>query len=263
MSLTSTRTAAALRVVISGASSGIGASLARYYARQGAELALVARRAGVLEQLASSLSTPCAVYPLDIRDRAALLRAGQDFIRRFGCPDIVIANAGINAGTSTEYFDDLAVIEEVVQTNVLGIVQTFHPFIACMRERGRGALVGIASVAGYRGLPGVGAYSASKAAAISYMESLRTELRGTGIRVVTICPGYIATPMTDDNPYPMPFLMTSDRAAEKIGALIRRGRTYAVIPWQMALVARALRIMPNWLYDRLFARAPRKPRRNA
>ena len=261
MSPAPTRTNDALRVIISGASSGIGTSLAHYYARQGAELGLIARRAGVLEQLAASLSTPCAVYPLDVRDGAGLLRAGQDFISRFGCPDVVIANAGINAGTSTEQAADLAVIQEVIQTNVLGIVHTLHPFIACMRKRGRGALVGIASVAGYRGLPGVGAYSASKAAAISYLESLRAELRGTGIRVITVCPGYIATPMTDDNPYPMPFLMTSDRAAEKIATLIRRGRTYAVIPWQMALVARILHIMPNWLYDLLFAHAARKPRR--
>ena len=262
MSSTSTRNSATLRVVISGASSGIGMSLARYYARQGAELALIARRASVLEQLAASLSTRCAVYPLDIRDRAALLHAGKDFVNRFGCPDIVIANAGVNAGTSTEYVDDLPVIDEVIQTNVLGVVHTLHPFIACMRERGQGALVGVASVAGYRGLPGVGAYSASKAAVISYLESLRAELRGTGIRVITICPGYIATPMTDDNPYPMPFLMTSDRAAEKIGALIRSGKTYAVIPWQMAIVARVMHILPNWLYDLLFAHATRKPRRN-
>jgi short-subunit dehydrogenase len=131
-----------------------------------------------------------------------------------------------------------------------------------MRERGRGALAGIASVAGYRGLPGGGAYCASKAAAIAYLESLRVELRGSGISVTTVCPGYVATPMTENNPYPMPFLMDADEAAKRIGVLIRRGTAYAVIPWQMAIIARLLRAMPDWLYDRLFARAPRKPRRS-
>ena len=250
------------RVIITGASSGIGAALARHYAKQGVTLGLIARRAPALEQLAASLATPCALYPLDVRDEAALLAAGQDFTARHGCPDTVIANAGISIGTLTEHAEDLAAFGEMLEINVLGIARTFQPFIACMRERGRGALAGIASVAGYRGLPGVSAYCASKAAAIAYLESLRVELRGSGVSVTTVCPGYVATPMTEDNPYPMPFLMSADEAAERIGALIRRGSAYAVIPWQMALVARALHVMPNWLYDRVFASAPRKPRRN-
>ena len=253
--------ASPLRVVITGASSGIGAALARWYGGQGAELALIGRRARALEQLAASLPARCALYAIDVRDEASLLAAGRDFLARHGCPDIVFANAGISVGTLTEYPEDLAVFAETMETNVLGIVRTFQPFIAPMRERGRGTLVGIASVAGYRGLPGGGAYSASKAAAIAYLESLRTELRDTGIRVITICPGYVATPMTEDNPYPMPFRMQADEAAKKIAALVRRGAAYAVIPWQMALVARVLHVMPNWLYDWVFARAPRKPRR--
>jgi len=253
---------APLRVVITGASRGIGAALACHYGRQGAELALIGRRREALEQLAASLPARCSVYSLDVRDEASLLAAGQDFLSRHGCPDIVYANAGISVGTLTEYAEDLPVFAEMMEINVLGIVRTFQPFIACMRKRGRGSLVGIASVAGYRGLPGGGAYSASKAAAIAYLESLRTELRDTGIRVTTICPGYVATSMTENNPYRMPFLMRPDEAAEKIAALVRRGAAYAVIPWQMAIVARVLHIMPNWLYDRLFARGPRKPRRN-
>ena len=217
-----------LRVVITGASSGIGSALARQYGRRGAELALIGRRAQALEQLAASLPGRCSVYPVDVRDEAALLAAGRDFLAQHGCPDIVFANAGISVGTLTEFAEDLAVFAETMETNVLGIVRTFQPFIACMRERGRGALVGIASVAGYRGLPGGGAYSASKAAAIAYLESLRTELRGTGVRVTTICPGYVATPMTQDNPYRMPFKMDPDKAARKIAALVTRGATYAV-----------------------------------
>lgn len=253
---------APFRVVITGASSGIGAALARHYGRQGAELALIGRRRNALEQLAASLPTRCSVYSLDVRDETSLLAAARDFLARNGCPDIVFANAGVSVGTLTEHSEDLAVFAETMETNVLGIVRTFQPFIACMRERRRGALVGIASVAGYRGLPGGGAYSASKAAAIAYLESLRTELRGTGVQVTTICPGYVATPMTENNPYPMPFRMSPDDVANKIAALVRRGAAYAVIPWQMAIVARVLHVMPNWLYDRLFARALRKPRRN-
>jgi short-subunit dehydrogenase len=130
-----------------------------------------------------------------------------------------------------------------------------------MKERGGGTLCGIASVAGYRGLPGAAAYSASKAAAISYLESLRVELRASGVKVVTVCPGYIATPMTEKNPYPMPFMMSADTAAAKIAALIARGAPFTVIPWQMAIVARVLHVLPHWLYDRIFVNAPHKPRR--
>ncbi len=250
------------RVIITGASSGIGAALAQHYARQGAVLGLIARRAPALEALRASLPTACALYAADIRDEGALRAAGEDFTSRHGCPDIVIANAGVSSGTLTEYAEDLAVFQEALEINVLGIARTFQPFIACMRERGRGALAGIASVAGHRGLPGGGAYCASKAAAIAYLESLRLELRDSGISVTTVSPGFVATAMTANNPYRMPFLMSADDAAGRIAGFIRRGTAYAVIPWQMALVARAMQVMPNWLYDRFFSGAPRKPRRN-
>jgi short-subunit dehydrogenase len=179
---------------------------------------------------------------------------------RHGVPDVVIANAGISRGTLTEHAEDLAAFRSVFDTNVLGIVHTFHPFLAAMRDARRGALVGIASVAGFRGLPGAGAYSASKAAAISYLESLRLELAGTGVAVVTICPGYIATPMTAKNPYRMPFLIGADKAARLIARAIERRARFYVLPWPMALVGRVLRLLPRPLYDAAFARAPRKPR---
>jgi short-subunit dehydrogenase len=130
-----------------------------------------------------------------------------------------------------------------------------------MRDARKGVLAGVASVAGFRGLPGSGAYSASKAAAITYLESLRVELAGTGVAVVTICPGYIATPMTEANPYPMPFLLSADKAARLMIRAIDRRKRFQVLPWQMALVGRGLRLLPRPLYDALFARAPRKPRR--
>jgi len=175
---------------------------------------------------------------------------------------VVIANAGVSRGTLTEHAEDAVAFREVMDINVLGIVHTFAPFIAPMRAARRGALAGIASVAGFRGLPGASAYSASKAAAIEYLESLRLELVGTGIAVVTICPGYIATPMTAGNPYPMPFLMKAERAAPLIARAIARRRRFYVLPWQMAIAGRMLKLLPRPLYDFAFAHAPRKPRRS-
>jgi len=254
-----------LKVVITGASSGIGEALAVYYARQGATLGLMARRRASLDELNYRLGGGHACYPLDVTDAAALHAAAADFMARFGAPDIVIANAGVSAGTLTECEEDLAAFRRVMDTNVFGMAATFAPFIPAMQAAGgeprqRQRLVGIASVAGIRGLPGAEAYSASKAAAITYLESLRLEMRPHGIRVVTIAPGYIATPMTAVNPYKMPFLLPADRAAERFAAAIRRGTSYTVIPWPMGVVAKLLRMLPNWLYDRLFTNAPRKPR---
>lgn len=253
-----------MRVVITGASSGIGAALARHYARRGATLGLIARRRDALESLAGEFDgNPVSVYAADVRDASAMQAAGADFLARHGSPDIVFANAGVSVGTLTDAPEDLAAFEEVLDVNVTGVVRTFQPFLGAMRASGCGTLVGIASVAGYRGLPGAAAYSASKAAAISYLESLRVELKDSGVRVVTICPGYIATPMTAKNPYPMPFILSAPRAAAKIAAIIDSGKTYAVMPWQMALVARLLRVLPDWLFDRAFDGVPRKPRREA
>ncbi|WP_374484994.1 SDR family oxidoreductase [Zoogloea sp.] len=250
----------ALRVFITGASSGIGAALARHYAASGASLGLVGRRLDALTELVASLPGTHAVYRVDVAEPGALADAATDFMARFGVPDVVIANAGVSVGTLTEEADDLSAFERVMRTNVLGMVATFQPFVTPLRGRGCGRLVGIASVAGIRGLPGAGAYSASKAAAIAYLESLRVELRGSGVKVVTIAPGYIDTPMTAINPYPMPFLLPADEAARRFARAIEAGVGYTVIPWRMGVVAKLLRLLPNPLFDRLFARAGRKPR---
>ena len=250
-------------VFITGASSGIGAALALQYARSGARLGLVARRAEVLEALRQSLPNPELhhVYALDVTDHAALQQAACAFIASTGIAHVVIANAGISRGTLTEFSEDLPVFEKIIATNLLATVATFAPFIAAMKSQHAPCrLVGIASVAGIRGLPGAEAYSASKAAVISYCESLRLEMRNTQIKVVTICPGYIDTPLTRVNRYVMPFLMSAEQFAVRAAAAIERGDSYRIIPWQMAWVAGLLRLLPNWLYDRLFARAPRKVR---
>lgn len=248
-----------LKVIISGASSGLGRALAQHYAGMGATLGLIARRRDRLEILASELART-SIYVADVRDASAIRVAAEDFMYRNGCPDIVIANAGISRGTLTEYAEDSEVFEDILATNVTGMVNLFQPFIVAMRASGRGSLVGIASVAGYRGLPGGGAYSASKAAAISYLESLRVEMYGKGVSVITVCPGYVVTPMTANNPFRMPFILTAEDAAERIARIVENKTLFAVIPWQMAMVARLLKLLPNFLYDRLFAKAPRKPR---
>ncbi|MBL8383023.1 MAG: SDR family oxidoreductase [Burkholderiales bacterium] len=249
-----------LRVFITGASSGLGAELARAYAGPGAVVAITARRREELESVAAGLSGTAVTYPLDVTDSAALAAAAADFITRFGVPDIVIANAGISAGTLTELPEDLAPFERIFKVNVVGMFATFAPFIGAMRARGGGTLAGIASVAGIRGIQGSGGYCASKSAAITYLEALRGEMRPCGIRVVTILPGYIRTPLTAQNPYRMPFLLEADDAARRIRRRIDAGASYAVVPWQMGIVAKALRLLPNALFDRVFAGKARKPR---
>ena len=261
-----------MKVFITGASSGIGEALATEYAKRYPQhttvIGLVARRSEHLLKLQSHLqntfNVQCAIYALDVRDDQALAKSAADFITQFGAPNVVIANAGVSRGTLTEYAEDVAAFKAVMDINVLGLVHTFQPFISAMRQAvasGETAqLVGIASVAGIRGLPGAGAYSASKAAAITYLESLRVEMQQFGIPVTTIAPGYIRTPMTDINQYAMPFLMDAKIAAVKFVNAIHAKRRFVVIPWQMGIVARLLRLIPPILWDFAMKHAPHKAR---
>lgn len=247
-----------LRVFITGASSGLGAALARHYAARGAQLGLLGRKADALATVAAGLAA--RTYLADVRDAADIRAAADSFVAEFGPPDIVIAAAGISVGTLTEEADDLDIFRAVIDANVLGLVHTFSPFIAPMTAAG-GVLCGISSVAGVRGLPGGAAYSASKAAAAVYLEALRLELKSRHIAVVDVAPGYIDTPMTRVNPYAMPFKMSAESAARKIAHAIEKRRARTVIPWQMAWVACLLKWLPIPVYDAVFERAPRKPRR--
>jgi len=249
-------------IFITGASSGLGEAFAKFYAAQGHTLGLVARRADRLHTLLKSLPGTHYVYVLDVCDRARLHAAASDFIGHVGQVEVVIASAGISAGTLTEQTDDFSVFQSIFQTNVMATVSTFEPFIAGMVQRGEGTLVGIASVAAVRGLPGAGAYSASKSAVATYCESLRVELKPKGIGVVTIAPGYIRTEMTAKNPYKMPFLMDANEFAVRAARTIAQQCSYRVIPWQMGVVAKLMRLLPDWLYDRLAVNAPRKPRKS-
>ena len=247
-------------VFITGASSGIGEALARHYAPISPALGLAARRKTELDALAASLSGKCATYSLDVTDERAVEQAAKDYVQRFGAPDLVIANAGVSVGTRGDELADVGKLRRVLDVNVTGLAATLAAFAPAMRAARSGTLCGIASVAGFRGLPGAGAYSSSKAAAISWLEALRVELHGSGVSVVTICPGYIDTPMTQVNRYRMPFLLPADEAARRIAGAIAGKRRLAVIPWQMAIIGRIMKLLPPAVYDRLSARAPRKPR---
>lgn len=252
-------------VFITGASSGLGEALAREYAQRGAMLGLVGRNLERLQALRESLphSERHALYAVDVNEHQALQAAARDFMQRVGKVHVVIASAGISVGTLSELSEDLPVFRRVMDTNVLATVATFMPFIEHMKQHAQQEscrMVGIASVAGIRGLPGASAYSASKAAVISYCESLRVELRSSGIKVVTIAPGYIDTPMTKINTYAMPFLLPAHKFASKAASSIATGVSYRVIPWQMGVVAKILRALPNFVYDMVFSNAPRKAR---
>lgn len=250
-------------IFITGASSGIGQALALRYYQAGHALALVARRGDVLAQWAEAMQLDpkrWRVYAADVSDIDSVVAAGRDCMRHQGLPDVVVANAGISVGMDTAVRADLDAMTRLFAINNIGMAATFHPFIDAMRERGSGALVGIGSVNGIRGFPGHGAYCASKAAVIGYCESLRGELRASGVRVVTLCPGYVDTALTQGNRYSMPFLMPAHAFADAAMRAIDAGVSYKVIPWQMGIVAKMLRLLPNSVFDNLFAGRPRKRR---
>jgi short-subunit dehydrogenase len=217
-------------VFITGASSGIGQALALRFYQAGYRLALVARRTSEVEKWASANqinTSSYAIYSADVADTSSITTAGAACMAQQGLPDVVIANAGISVGMDTGMREDMDV--------------------------------------GIRGLPGHGAYCASKAAVIAYCESLRGEMRSAtgkgGVKVVTIAPGYIDTPLTQGNPYSMPFLMPVDAFADSAFQAITHGASYRVIPWQMGVVAKLLRLLPNWLFDIALSGRPRKKRR--
>jgi short-subunit dehydrogenase len=250
-------------VFITGASSGIGQALALAYYEAGYNLALVARRTEEIKTWSSlhNISQDrYAIYSANVSDVNSIVATGKACIASQGLPDVVIANAGISVGVDTSIREDLDQLAQTYATNNIGLAATFHPFIDGMLQRKSGKLVGIGSVAGIRGMPGHGAYCASKAAVISYCESLRGELRGSGVQVVTICPGYVKTPMTENNNFPMPFLMDSEDFAKKSLAKIQAGSSYSVIPWQMGVVAKLLRLLPNAVFDKALSGRARKAR---
>ncbi len=252
---------------ITGASSGIGQALAARYAQAGWRLALVARRGALLQQWCAEQGWPAsqwAVYEADVRDLAQIQAAAQACLQQQGVPDVVVANAGISVGIDLSYQEDLAVLKDLLDTNVLGLAATFQPFIDAMKQRRSGYLVGMASVASVRGLPGHAGYCAAKGAVVQLCETLRGELQAHGVKVVTLAPGYIDTPLTRENDYPMPFLMNAADFAEQAFRAIQQGVRWRVIPWQMGVVASIMRWLPRGLFDRIVgAQQHRKKRRRS
>ncbi|RZL86540.1 MAG: SDR family oxidoreductase [Variovorax sp.] len=251
-------------VFITGASSGIGQALAARFHQAGYKLALVARRTSEMEAWANGCGIGADRYEIyggDVAQTDSIVAAGNACIQRQGVPDVVIANAGISVGIDTSDRGDLDVLAQTFATNNIGLAATFHPFVAAMAARGSGRLVGIGSVAAIRGLPGHGAYCASKAGVVAYCESLRGELRPTGVKVVTVCPGYVDTPLTQGNRYGMPFLLQPEEFAARAFRAIETGASYRVIPWQMGVAAKVLRMLPNALFDRVMQGRARKKRR--
>jgi short-subunit dehydrogenase len=240
------------RVFLTGASSGIGAALARRYAVPGATLALVARRAQVLSTLADELRGRGAtvhVYPADASDTAAMQEAARAFLGTAGGVDLVVANAGVGIKSALLEGDSESVAR-LMQINVIGVTNTIIPFVPAMVAAKSGVLVAVSSMAGHRALPGRAAYSASKAAVITFMDGLRMDLHGTGVHAMTICPGFVRTPMTDVLDHKMPFLVEVDVAAEDMAkAIERHDRTFS-FPWQMRALRHFMVRAPEWMLRR-------------
>ena len=244
-------------VAITGASSGIGRQLAIELARRGATVALLARRQDLLEALAETIRRDggrARAIPCDVADRAQVERAIGAIAAEEGPIDVLVANAGVGLPTPAHRLD-LDVVERLVRVNVLGVMYAVGAVLPAMLERGDGHLVAISSLAGWRGLPSSATYSATKAAVSTWMEGLRVELAPRGIRVTTVHPGFVRTPMTAKNDFPMPFLMDVQRAARIIVRGIEAGRRQINFPVPMVAVMRLARHLPDVVYDMLVAGA--------
>lgn len=245
-----------LRVtVITGASSGIGASLAYAFARDGHTLALISRRAKELSDVADrchQLGGKAVAYPCDITDKQAVKACVRQVLDELGQVDTFIANAGISLSSEGHVFNAY-VFEKTWKTNLIGHSYFLEGLIPVMKKRGSGHLVGIGSLASYRGLPGAGAYCSSKAAMVSLFESLRIDLKPYGICVSMINPGYIKTPLTDKNRFYMPFLMETEEGVRHIYRAIKKKKSLFAFPKPLVWALRLSRCVPIFLFDRIIS----------
>ncbi len=240
-------------LVITGASSGIGQDFAEYIAPAGVKLALVARRAERLQELAQrcqDLGSRALIIPGDVSSLPDMEKVRDAVVGEFGLPDIVIGNAGVG-GLNPGWCFDLEIHRRTVDINIMGLAYSLIPFVPAMVERGSGQLVGVSSLAAFRGLPCAGSYSTTKAAQATFLESLRVDLRPRGISVSSIHPGFVRTPMTDHEDFDMPFKIPVRKSSELIARAIRRRRSVYLYPWQMRVLTWFNRNLPNWLYDRM------------
>ncbi len=246
-------------IVITGASSGIGEELALAYAAPGVALALSGRdpaRLGAVVERCRSLGAEVDGAVLDAADRDAM--AGWlAAVDQRSPVDLVIANAGISAGTGGG-MESEEQARRIFQVNLDGVLNTVHPLLPAMQARRRGQIALMASLAGFRGMPGAPAYCASKAAVRVYGESLRGDLAGHGVGVSVICPGFVKSRMTAVNCFPMPFLMEADRAAKVIQRGLARNKARISFPWPMAAAVWLLAALPAGWTDALLRQAPRK-----
>jgi short-subunit dehydrogenase len=228
------------RIWVTGASSGIGAALARELADRGASVAISARNADRLREVAGGRMH---VEPLDVTDRAATVAAGAAVRKALGGLDAAVLNAGTWSRFRPEHWDSEAFADQL-QTNLMGTVHALEAVVPTMIAEGRGRIVGTASVAGYRGLPGAEAYGATKAALLNLLEALRGSLGPHGIVVQSVAPGFVRTPMTDRNTFPMPFLVSPEEAARAIADGMAKDKAEIVFPLPMMLVMKLARLVP-------------------
>ncbi len=245
--------------IITGASSGLGRGLAIALAREGWNVGLVARREEALREVASRVEAEGArasVAPADVGDRVQLREAVTKVEAELGPISLAIANAGWGEVTDPRALDS-GRVEQMFRVNFFGMLHLFEPVIPGMIERGQGHLVGVSSLAGIRGLPTAGAYSASKAAMTAFLEAIRGDLRGAGVKVTPILPGYVKTPMTANRTHPMPFLMEEDDAIRLMMRAIRQERRYFAFPWPLNFLLKVGKRLPPVVWDRLAGRARR------
>lgn len=262
MNSTSAPTPRFANVVLTGACGGLGQALARELIAQGSKVALMGLHRPALQELAALSPTHCRIYMLDVADAGDMRRAVEDWMAYAGLPDLVIANAGVAGGFDGARAEDLAVMRRMLEINLLGPATTFQPFLHALRGRPEAAcaLVGVASIAGWRGMPGNGAYCASKGGLIRYLQSLRAELRGSLVSVHTVSPGYLRTPLTAGNRFAMPGLMEPHEAARMMLRAVGRGREHIVLPRRIGWLSHLLSCLPDAWYDKLLRGQPRKPR---
>jgi short-subunit dehydrogenase len=247
---------------VTGASSGLGRGLALRFASEGYAVALVARRADRLNALVASIvggGGRALACPCDVTDRddvhAAVTRAEAEL----GPVDLLVANAGISGMTTAAALDAVD-LERVLRVNVLGAAYAAEAVLPGMVRRGRGHLVAMGSLTGYGGLPRTAAYSASKAALKNYFESLRIDLRGSGVAVTVITPGYVKTELTAKNDHPMPFLMELDDAVDIMWRAIRKRAPHCTFPRPLSTLTWVAQVFPRRLYDAIASRVRRDKR---
>lgn len=247
-------------ILITGASSGIGAALAEIYAAPGVTLFLGGRDETRLADLAGRCKTAgaaCQTAAIDVTDHVAM-KAWVEACDAQGNLDLVVANAGISAGTGFAG-ESPEQTRRIMETNVDGAFNTVLPVLPAMVARKRGQVAVMSSLASFRGFPGAPAYCASKATLRLWGEGQRVWLRQHNVKLSVICPGFVRTPMSDGNPYPMPFLMDAERSARIIKRGLARNKARIAFPWQTTWLAQLVAMLPLTLTDALLAKTPSKP----